>query len=234
MREKINNDEQFVKNILFTDESSFSLHGHHNSSVVRYWSRENKHLSYPARTQYPQKLNVWGGILGDHIIGPIFINGNLNGERYLEMLEQEIVPAVRNLNVNFDEIWFQQDGCPAHNARVVQEFLQLTFPERLICTRGTIPWPARSPDLTPNDFFLWGHLTTQIYSHLHERPRNLEELREKITNILNCVSPETLSNVRREFYDRLGYCEAQQGGLFEHFIKEHTFLEFNFYLFFKS
>lgn len=218
MREKINEHELFLQNILFTDESSFSLHGHHNPSVARYWSRENKHLSVPLRTQYPQKVNVWAGILGDNIVGPFFINGNLNGERYLQLLQQDIIPAVQNLNVNFDEIWFQQDGCPAHNARQVQDFLATTFPEQLICTRGTIPWPARSPDLTPLDFFLWGHLTQLIYGHRHDRPTNLDELRAKIRHIANSITPENLANVRTEFYDRLGYCEAQQGGLFEHLI----------------
>jgi hypothetical protein len=120
MREKIDENEHFLQNVLFTDESSFPLHGHHNPSVARYWSRENKHLSVPLRTQYPQKVNVWAGILGNNIVGPFFINGNLNGERYLQLLQQQILPAIRNLNVNLEEIWFQQDGCPAHNARQVQ------------------------------------------------------------------------------------------------------------------
>lgn len=219
MREKIDENGHILKNILFTDESSFSLHGHHNPSVARYWSRENKHLTVSLRTQYPQKINMWAGILGDNIVGPFVINGNLNGERYLQMLQENIIPAVRNLNVNFAEIWFQQDGCPAHNSRPVLEFLRATFPERLICTGGTIPWPARSPDLTPLDFFLWGHLTQLIYRYPHERPANLDELRAKIFDFTNSITPDVLSNVRTEFYDRLGYCEAQQGGLFEHLIK---------------
>ncbi|KAJ8958851.1 hypothetical protein NQ318_019615 [Aromia moschata] len=33
-----------------------------------------RHLSIPVRTQYPEKLNVWVGILGDSIVGPFFIN----------------------------------------------------------------------------------------------------------------------------------------------------------------
>ena len=30
--------------------------------------------------------------------------------------------------------------------------------------RGSHEWPARSPDLTPCDFFLWGWLKEQVYS----------------------------------------------------------------------
>lgn len=44
----------------------------------------------------------------------------------------------QHLNGDFDvDIWFQQDGAPLHYAILVN-------------------WPARSFDLTPIDFFLWG------------------------------------------------------------------------------
>lgn len=56
--EKSNNDDTFLQNILFTDESSFSLHGRHNPSVTVAYSRENRHIRVPVRTQYPQKVNV--------------------------------------------------------------------------------------------------------------------------------------------------------------------------------
>ena len=36
--------------------------------------------------------------------------------------------------------------------------LLLLFPGRLISLRGDVEWPARSPDLSPCDVFLWGYL----------------------------------------------------------------------------
>jgi len=48
-------------------------------------------------------------------------------------------------------------GTPAHNAIIVKQYLDEIFPNRWICTYGVIPLPARSPDLTPLDLFLWGH-----------------------------------------------------------------------------
>lgn len=215
VRERADRNNLFLENILFSDESSFPLHGYHNPSIVRYWSRENKHLSMALRTQYPQKVNVWAGMLQNHIIGPFFIDGMLTAAKYLDMLQNQIVPAVRNLPINFEEVWFQQDGCPAHNARNVNLFLQTTFPNRLISTQGTINWPPRSPDLSPNDFFLWGYVKNSIYGHNHERPMNIDELRLKIVQSLENIPAVMLAKVRSEFYNRLGYCEAQQGGIFE-------------------
>ncbi|XP_071054939.1 histone-lysine N-methyltransferase SETMAR-like [Onthophagus taurus] len=210
MTEMANGNVDFIKNILFTDESTFPLHGRHNPSVARYWSRDNEHKVYAARTQYPQKLNVWAGLVGDHIIGPFFIEGNLNGHKYLNMLQNDVIGS----------IWFQQDGCPAHNSRQVKEYLNAQFPNRVISINlaGTLTWPPRSPDLAPNDFFLWGYLKSKIYGFDEERTTNLDDLQTKIRNCIQDISPDILANVRRTFYDRLGYCLAQNGGLFEHLI----------------
>lgn len=219
MMEKSNENENFLQNILFSDESSFPLHGKHNPSIVRYWSRENEHRSFQLRTQYPQKLNVWAGILGDHIIGPFFIDGTLNAAKYLELLQNQVLPAIQVLpNLDLGVVYFQQDGCPAHNAVTVKEFLTNTFPNRLISGTGDIKWPPRSPDLSPNDFFLWGYLKETIYKHQFNRPTNLEQLREKIVECGNSISPETLAEVRNSFYNRLTYCLAKEGGLFEPFL----------------
>lgn len=219
MMERANQDEHFISNILFGDESSFPLHGHHNPSVVRYWSRENQHLSIALRTQYPQKLNVWAGMLGDSIIGPLYIDGNLNGQKYLDLLGTQIIPAVHAIpGIDINNVWFQQDGCPAHNTAAVQEFLDANFPNRIIGSRGTILWPPRSPDLSPNDFFLWGFIKSTIYQHKHGRANNLDELRAKINDAMVNISPQMLFNVRESFYDRLGYCLAKEGGIFEPFI----------------
>ncbi|GFX01096.1 transposable element Tcb2 transposase [Trichonephila clavipes] len=43
---------------------------------------------------------------------------------------------------------FQQDNARPHTARVSQDCL---------CTVSTLPWPARSPDLSPIEH-IWDHL----------------------------------------------------------------------------
>lgn len=36
-------------------------------------------------------LNVWVGILVNHVIGPFFLKGNLNGEGYLNLLINQVL-----------------------------------------------------------------------------------------------------------------------------------------------
>lgn len=217
MTQKINADDNFLSNVLFGDESSFPLLGRHNPSVVRFWSRENPRRRMDKCTQYPQKLNVWAGMLGNFIIGPFFIGGNLTGNVYLNLLRDQILPAIRALpGVDMNRLWFQHDGCPAHSAIQVKLFLDANFPNRLITNGGTIHWPARSPDLAPNDFTLWGTVKQKIYTY--PRATTLEELREKISAAFGEITPGSISNTRISFYNRLAYCTAVNGDVFEHLL----------------
>ena len=61
-----------------------------------------------SHTQYPQKINVWTGILNGTLIRPFFIDGNLNAREYKEFLRNQIVARIREITGdNFQNIWFQ-------------------------------------------------------------------------------------------------------------------------------
>lgn len=108
-------DRTFFHNIIFSDEATFQLTGEVNTHNCRYWSDKNPRWMRDEHTQYPEKLNVWCGFSTRGIVGPFIIKGNLNGGVYLNLLRDEIVPAVRNLfNGNLENAWFQQDGAPPH------------------------------------------------------------------------------------------------------------------------
>lgn len=218
LMEICNNDHDFAHNVVFSDEATFCLNGTVNRHNCRYWSMHNPHWIQEARTQYPQKLNVWAGIFRQRIIGPYFIDGSLTGRKYVELLQNEIIPEL--LRVVGDElrnnVWFQQDGAPPHYSLIARQFLNNTFPNRWIGRRGFIEWPARSPDLNPLDFFLWGYLKSKVYT---QRPTDLEELKIRIRYEAGRIPPDFLINVTRGFVDRLAYCQQVNGGHFEQLIK---------------
>lgn len=86
------------------------------------------------------------------------------------------------------------------------------FPNRWIGIGGTIPWPPRSPDLNPLDFFLWGAVKDYIYS---TEIRNLEDLEARMTVAYQMITPEMLAAARRNFVRRLHCCIECGGGQFE-------------------
>lgn len=213
MMERITLDPQFLRNIVFSDEATFQLNGNVNRHNCRYWSDSNPHWIEESHTQYPQKLNVWAGIIDDTIIGPFFIDGNLNADRYEQLLRTEIIPAIRDLKGDdFINTWFQQDGAPPHYGVRVRQYLNEEFTGRWIGRRGTIEWAPRSPDLTPLDYFLWGYLKERVYRTI---PQTLDELRRNIINEINVIPREVIRRSTQTFYNRIGYCQEVGGGHFE-------------------
>lgn len=154
------NNPRFVSSIIFSDEATFSLNGAVNRHNCRYWSQNNPHWMEELHTQYPQKINVWAGIIENRILGPYFFEETLNANLYLDFLRFDLVPALAVLFPNAADpdiprktIWFQQDGAPPHYGIHVRRYLDEIFENRWIGRRGHIEWPPRSPDLNPLDFF---------------------------------------------------------------------------------
>ena len=60
-------------------------------------------------------------------------------------------------------MYFQHDGAPPHYSRLVREYLNASFRNRWLGRGGPVAWPPRSPDLTPLDYYIWGHMKTLVY-----------------------------------------------------------------------
>lgn len=219
LMETFTRDPNFLKRICFSDESTFHLTGYVNRHNCRYWCQENPNERREAHTQRPKKMNVWAGILGNEVIGPFFIDGNLDGPKYIILLHNHIVPAMQvsaaRQNIPWADVYFQQDGAPAHFARLVRDYLDLVFPNRWIGRLGTIEWPPRSPDLTPLDFFLWGFLKDKVFRTV---PANIQEMQDRIEE--NCLIPdeETFERVRESFVKRILLCITEEGKQFENLL----------------
>ena len=98
----------------------------------------------------------------------------------------------------------QQDGAPPHFVNIVHTFLDKQFPARWI-RRGS---SARSPDLIPPDFFLWGFVKDQVYG---TPVRDLADLQERIYAAVNNVTPQMFHNTHVEVKNRLDICHASNG-----------------------
>ncbi|GFT14517.1 uncharacterized protein TNCV_4004611 [Trichonephila clavipes] len=102
-----------------------------------------------------------------------------NGSRYAAMLKNYVLPELRRWNALNDIVWMQ-DGAPPHRwrtSRSVKRLLDQHFGDRIISRYYPFPWPARSPDLTPMDFWFWGYLKSTVYLC---NPQTLSDLKDSI------------------------------------------------------
>ena len=71
-------------------------------------------------------------------------------------------------------------------------------------------WPARSPDLSPYDVFLWGYLKEKVFKY---RPRSLEGFKERTQQEIDSIPPELTRRVMKSFRERLQQCVANDSCL---------------------
>jgi hypothetical protein len=108
--------------------------------------------------------------------------------------------------------YFMQDGAIAHTAIYSINVLDEVFEDRLI-SRGL--WPARSPDLNPCDFNLWGYLKDKVYSN---NPHTLVELKQSIREIISSIEVSELKLVSNNIFKRREACLRAEGRHFEHLL----------------
>ena len=105
-------------------------------------------------------------------------------------------------------IIFQQDCSPPHCSSHVRRFWDATFPNRWIGRNGSTPWPPRSPDITPLDFFLWRYVKDKVFS---TPVPDITNLKARITDGIATITEDMLENTWRETDYRLDVLRATKG-----------------------
>ncbi len=205
-------DPGFLNKIVWSDEASFHISGVMNRHNAVYYSTDNPHVILQRRMKEPGVM-VWGAMTVDGLVGPYFFDGSVTGASYLEMLSDFLLPRLQERD-DFNQLWFQQDGAPAHFSIIVRDFLDQVFPQRWIGRMGAVSWPARSPDLSPLDFFLWGYLKDYVYAR---KPATLIEMRQFIQDGFAAVDAdkELCRKVCLSSRSRFQECLDVQGAHFE-------------------
>ncbi|GFV28569.1 transposable element Tcb1 transposase [Trichonephila clavipes] len=101
---------------------------------------------------------VWGAFAYNTRLPLVLIRGTMTAQWYVhDILQPHVLPFMQRL----PEAIFQQDNARSHTAGVSQD---------CILTVTILPWPARSPDLSPIEH-IWDHLRQRV-----GHPSNLNEL----------------------------------------------------------
>jgi hypothetical protein len=204
----------FLSRILWTDEATFTSVGKVNLHNMHYWAQSNPHWMQEVNSQNYWSVNVWCGIIDGQIVGPLVFNENLNGERYLVFLRQELPVLLENVSLETRmNMWYQHDGCPAHFSRIVRDYLNQQFPNRWIGRGSSFPWPPRSPDLTCMDFYLWGRIKNIVYQ---TRPTTRDDMIERIRHAINNIPMAEIEAAVASTTKRSRLCVANDGKHFEH------------------
>lgn len=214
---QVDDNPVFLDEVLWSDEAQFSRDGVVNKHNLHYWANENPRWLREARHQQNWRINVWCGLYNGSIVGPYFYEGTLTAQRYTEeILDIVVTEFIDNLPLaTVQRLWFQHDGAPPHFGLVVRERLTEMFGDHWIGRGGPIQWPARSPDITPLDFFLWGYIKDKVYA---TQPTSIPNLQQCIEEACRAITVAMFADVIASLKLRAELCYGASGRHIEHIL----------------
>ena len=185
---------------------------HHNVCI---WDMENPHVTMERIRDSP-KVNVFCAISSCKVYRPFFFaEPTVTGINCLDMLQLWLMLQLQD---DSEDFIFQQDEALPHFYFDVRAHLNANLPGQWIGRAShndspLLPWPPRSPDLTPCDFFLWGYIKDHVY--VPPMPCDLPQLQQRIAEAVTAIDRQMLQRVWQELDYRIDICRITKGGHIE-------------------
>ncbi|CAF4062404.1 unnamed protein product [Rotaria sp. Silwood2] len=172
--------------LLITDSKVFLLGGGRNPKHHGRWVYDSEELDLWEVGKHSKGLHVYGGMTSKGLTQLVFINGNIDGEHYVN----EVLPTLTDVQERIEETdditttvlfddnedWiFEQDHAKCHNADVAQEYLIENVPNFF----DKHETPAKMDDLWCIGR-IWAVITNIVYGEGQDQPKSLLELKRRI------------------------------------------------------
>lgn len=219
---KMEDDNEWIDNVWFSDEAHFQLNGVVNSHNARYWGTENPH-EVTQKPLHSKRCTAWCALSSKGIVGPYWFEDEegkaetINQANYRDVVKRFCASLRRRRGIVFNTQWFQQDGATPHTAYETRAFLTQKFGNRVISLKTEHVWAPHSPDLNPLDFFLWGYCKDNVYRN---NPSEIGPLKREIETFIKKITVDTCKAVIHNFAVRVRECMLRSGAHMEHMIHD--------------
>ena len=116
--------------------------------------------------------------------------------------------AFASFERHFSDYIIMEYGASTHYGTRVRNYLNRKRPNNWFGTGGSVHWLARSPNLTPFNFFLWRYFNAHIYA---TPVRFVEDFEEIITREVRKIPLDMSKNLRENSEFRLDFLECVNG-----------------------
>jgi transposase len=193
------------KKVVWSDETKINRLGSDGRKWV--WKKAGEGLS-DRLVQGTQKFGggsvmVWGCMLWD---GPGYacrIDGRMDGDLYIKILEEDLQESLTYYGKDAGDVIFQQDNDPKHTCKKAKTWFQDHGFNVLL-------WPAQSPDLNPIEH-LWDHVKRKLGEH-EVAPKGILELWERVEQEWNKIDAGVCQNLIESMPRRVAAVLKAKGG----------------------
>lgn len=120
---------------------------------------------------------IWDCICYDGIGTLTSVNGNINSEKYIDILENNLWPVIVRHFPHGNYV-FQDDKAPVHRSRLLSAYKDES-------NINTTSWPARSPDIN-----IIENIWLKLKRHLQSTRDTIDQLIAEVTRFWQNLSVE--------------------------------------------
>lgn len=186
--------------VLWSDESTFRVvYGNVGGTIIRMKTEANNPECFSRGVQKASSLSVWGCMSASGVGRLHVYEGTIKASDYIRILETNLRPSRQKLFGN-RPFRFQQDNAKPHTAKITQAWFRTNH-------INPLPWPARSPDLSPIEN-LWRYLKRKLNKR---RPRTVDSLRQYLFEEWERIPVEKVKSLVESMPKRLNEVIKKKG-----------------------
>ena len=193
------------KRVVWSDETKINRFGSDGQQYV--WGRKGESVGERGIKETVKfgggNIMVWGCMGWEGVGNLVEVEGRMNGEQYVDILDGNLLESMENLLLDPEIAIFQQDNDPKHTSKVAAKW----FDDHEI---NCMDWPAQSPDLNPIE-----HLWTTLKHKLNEYdkpPSGAWELWDRVAEKWGEITEEDCQRLIRSMPRRLKAVVSAHGG----------------------
>lgn len=193
------------KRVVWSGETKINRVGSDGRNWV--WKKRGKglsdHLVDETLKHGGGSLMFWGCFGWDGTGHSCRIDGKMDADLYVEIIEDELCNSLYHWNYNADDVIFQQDNNPKHTSKKAKQ----CFKENKI---QVMEWPAQSPDLNPIEH-LWDALKHTLATY-RNAPSLMLEPWTRVQREWEALSEAECRNLVESMPNRVAVVLKAKGG----------------------
>ncbi len=181
---------------VFTDEASFQLLNAAGGQT--YYKKKNVSTSTKSFIRTKKfgggSIMIWGFITFFGQLKIYRVNGKMDSNKYIRLLEDEFIDDAVLCGLNLGEMVFQQDNASCHVSKKTLNWVK----EQNI---NVLSWPPQSPDMNPIED-VWNYLDSQVRKRQPEI-KTIDDLWRILDEEAAKISPEYIKKLYKSLPRRI-------------------------------
>lgn len=148
-------------------------------------------------------IMVWGCMSWEGIGRLAEIEGKMNAEQYVDILENNLLPTMEESEVSLEDLIFQQDNDPKHTSKRAKDWMNNN-------NITLLDWPSQSPDLNPIEH-LWNHIKKELCQY-PTQAKGVWEIWDRVAEVWGKIKPEVCQGLIESMPRRIEAVVKAKGG----------------------